>query len=169
MNIMSNGSFLDEMNASNKQSELVKKLTSAWEQKNTKAARAGGVSLMALSLAACGGSDDTAFSQADIDAAKVTALTDASGTAHATVDVAITSNDTAISTAATTTALTGSDGRAPSDAPGCTTSSSPRRARGDSPLCTPLVLCVLAMRTERRVRPREGGEKTAACAPAYYD
>ena len=76
MNIMSNGSFLDEMNASNKQSELVKKLTSAWEQKNTKAARAGGVSLMALSLAACGGDDDTAFSQADIDAA----LTDASGT-----------------------------------------------------------------------------------------
>ncbi|MDB3948490.1 hypothetical protein N9370_01830 [Paracoccaceae bacterium] len=102
MNIMSNGSFLDGMNASNKQSELVKKLTSAWEQKNTKAARAGGVSLMALSLAACGGDDDTAFSQADIDAAKVSALTDASGTKHTTVDLAITSNDTAIANAVDT-------------------------------------------------------------------
>ena len=56
MNIMSNGSFLDEMNASNKQEALVKSLTSAWEKKNSKVARAGGVSLMALTLAACGGS-----------------------------------------------------------------------------------------------------------------
>ena len=95
MNIMSNGSFLDEMSASNKQSELVKKLTAAWEKKNTKAARAGGASLMALSLAACGGDDDTPFSQADID----TALTDASGTAHADVDAAITSNDAVIAAA----------------------------------------------------------------------
>ena len=69
MNIMSNGSFLDEMNASNKQEALVKSLTSTWEKKNSKAARAGGVSLMALTLAACGGSDDTPFSQADIDTA----------------------------------------------------------------------------------------------------
>ena len=37
------------------------KLVKAWESKNAKnAARAGGVSLMALSLAACGGSDDAA-------------------------------------------------------------------------------------------------------------
>jgi len=67
---MSNGSFLDETNASNKQSELVKKLTATWEKKNTKAARAGGASLMALSLAACGGDDNTPFSQADVTAAE---------------------------------------------------------------------------------------------------
>ena len=96
MNIMSNGSFLDEMSASNKQSELVKKLTATWEKKNTKAARAGGASLMALSLAACGGDDNTPFSQADIDEA----LTDASGTAHATVDAAITSDNADVATAA---------------------------------------------------------------------
>ncbi|MED7677133.1 hypothetical protein GN286_04175 [Rhodobacteraceae bacterium IMCC15231] len=96
MNIMSNGSFLDEMSASNKQSELVKTLTAAWEKKNTKAARAGGASLMALSLAACGGDDNTPFSQADIDAA----LTDTSGTAHASVDAAVTSNDADVAAAA---------------------------------------------------------------------
>ena len=101
MNIMSNGSFLDEMNASNKQGELVKKLTAAWEQKNSKAARAGGVSLMALTLAACGGDDNTPFSQADVDAAAAAvdittdnaaavtaALTDTGGTVHASVDAA---------------------------------------------------------------------------------
>jgi Ca2+-binding RTX toxin-like protein len=38
----------------------VSKLVSAWEKKNAKVARAGGVSLMALSLAACGSDDDTA-------------------------------------------------------------------------------------------------------------
>jgi hypothetical protein len=37
------------------------KLVKAWESKNAKnAAKAGGISLMALSLAACGGSDDVA-------------------------------------------------------------------------------------------------------------
>jgi len=56
--MISTGSFLTETGASNKQSELVKKLTAAWEKKNSKTARAGGASLMALSLAACGGSDD---------------------------------------------------------------------------------------------------------------
>ena len=61
--------FLNEMDASNKQSALVKKLVSAWEKKNKKAARAGGVSLMALSLAACGDDDTTPFAQSDIDAA----------------------------------------------------------------------------------------------------
>ena len=70
MNMISTGSFLTEMDASSKQQDLVKKLTRAWEKKNSKAARAGGVSLMALSLAACGSSeDDTPFSQADIDTA----------------------------------------------------------------------------------------------------
>jgi len=67
--MISTGTFLNGMDASNKQSELVKKLVTAWEKKNSKAARAGGVSLMALSLAACGGEDTTPFAQSDIDAA----------------------------------------------------------------------------------------------------
>ena len=83
MNMMSNGSFLDEMNASNKQEALVKSLTSAWEKKNSKVARAGGVSLMALSLAACGGSDDTPFSQVDVDAAVTAANAAAAAEAEA--------------------------------------------------------------------------------------
>jgi hypothetical protein len=60
MNMISTGAFLTEMDASDKQkNSLVNKLVSAWEQKNSKTARAGGVSLMALSLAACGSSDDS--------------------------------------------------------------------------------------------------------------
>jgi len=69
MNMISTGAFQTEMDASSKQQELIKKLTAVWEKKNSKAARAGGVSLMALSLAACGDDDDTPFSQADVDAA----------------------------------------------------------------------------------------------------
>ena len=69
MNMISTGAFQTEMDASRKQQELIKKLTAAWEKKNSKVARAGGVSLMALSLAACGDNDDTPFSQADVDAA----------------------------------------------------------------------------------------------------
>jgi hypothetical protein len=42
------------MDASNKQPTLAEKFAAVWEKKNAKAARAGGVSLMALSLAACG-------------------------------------------------------------------------------------------------------------------
>ena len=37
----------------------------AWEKKNAKVARAGGVSLMALSLAACGSSDSDTSSTTD--------------------------------------------------------------------------------------------------------
>jgi hypothetical protein len=58
MNMISTGTFQNEMDASNKQSTIAKKFAAVWEKKNAKAARAGGVSLMALSLAACG-SDDT--------------------------------------------------------------------------------------------------------------
>ena len=47
------------MDASNKQETLAEKFARVWEKKNSKAARAGGVSLMALSLAACGSSSDT--------------------------------------------------------------------------------------------------------------
>ncbi len=58
MNMISTGAFQTEMDASDKQPTLAEKFAAVWEKKNAKAARAGGVSLMALSLAACG-SDDT--------------------------------------------------------------------------------------------------------------
>ncbi len=58
MNMISTGAFQTEMDASNKQS-IARKFASVWEKKNAKAARAGGVSLMALSLAACGSDDAT--------------------------------------------------------------------------------------------------------------
>ena len=58
MNMISTGAFLDEMDASNNQKTVAKKFAAVWEKKNAKAAKAGGVSLMALTLAACG-SDDT--------------------------------------------------------------------------------------------------------------
>jgi Ca2+-binding RTX toxin-like protein len=49
------------MDASNKQETMAEKFARVWEKKNSKVARAGGVSLMALSLAACGSSStDTA-------------------------------------------------------------------------------------------------------------
>ena len=68
------------------------KLVKAWESKNAKnAAKAGGVSLMALSLAACGGSSDTVDITSDNAAAIATALTDANGTLHADVAAAIAS------------------------------------------------------------------------------
>jgi len=57
MNMISTGAFQTEMDASNKQT-LAEKFAAVWEKKNAKAARAGGVSLMALSLAACGSSSD---------------------------------------------------------------------------------------------------------------
>jgi hypothetical protein len=70
MNMISTGAFLTEMDASNKQDTLVSKLVSVWEKKNSKTARAGGVSLMALSLAACGSSDDPSeVTQAMLDSA----------------------------------------------------------------------------------------------------
>jgi len=59
MNMISTGAFLNETDASNKQSTMAEKFAAVWEKKNAKAARAGGVSLMALSLAACGGSSST--------------------------------------------------------------------------------------------------------------
>ena len=98
MNMISNGSFLAETDASNKQEALVKKLTSAWEKKNSKTARAGGVSLMALTLAACGGEDDTPFSAADVSAAEATA--NAAGFAAGVASVDITSDNAAVAAAA---------------------------------------------------------------------
>jgi Ca2+-binding RTX toxin-like protein len=82
MNMISTGAFLTEMNASDKrQTSQVSKLVKAWEQKNSKTARAGGVSLMALSLAACGSSSDTdtadTYSKAEYTAAVAKAKLDA--------------------------------------------------------------------------------------------
>jgi hypothetical protein len=124
MNMISTGAFLPETDASTKQSELVKKLTAAWEKKNSKTARAGGASLMALSLAACGGEDNTPFSAADVSAAETAAaaaattaaLTGADGTVYASVDAAVTSNDTAIADAATAAVDITTDNQAAIDA-----------------------------------------------------
>jgi hypothetical protein len=52
MNMISTGTFQAEMDATTKQTSLAEKFAVVWEKKNAKAARAGGVSLMALSLAA---------------------------------------------------------------------------------------------------------------------
>ena len=57
--MISTGAFQQEMDSYTKQNELVTKLVKAWEKKNAKVARAGGVSLMALTLAACGSDDDS--------------------------------------------------------------------------------------------------------------
>jgi hypothetical protein len=59
MNMISTGAFLTEMDASKNQPSVAEKFAAVWEKKNAKAARAGGVSLMALSLAACGSSSTT--------------------------------------------------------------------------------------------------------------
>jgi hypothetical protein len=105
MNMISTGAFLTETDASDKQGTLVSKLVSAWEKKNSKTARAGGVSLMALSLAACGSSDDDAaavsYTQAQLDAAKLTAAATATTAVEATAATAATAAATAVATAAT--------------------------------------------------------------------
>ena len=59
MNMISTGAFQTEIDASTKQPTIAEKFAAVWEKKNAKAARASGVSLMALSLAACGSDDDT--------------------------------------------------------------------------------------------------------------
>lgn len=90
MNMISTGAFLTEMDAPKKENEAVKKLVSIWEKKNSKMARASGVSLMALTLAACGDNDDTPFSQTDVDTAVTAALTGSDGTVYSNVDAAVT-------------------------------------------------------------------------------
>jgi len=128
MTIQQHASFDSSAAELNATSKLVK----AWESKNAKnAARAGGVSLMALSLAACGGSDDVAvdltpFAQSDIDTAVAAANTAAAATAVTVAEAAataqaeavaaaeaaidITSNDAAVIEVAVDAALTDADG-----------------------------------------------------------
>ena len=95
MNMISTGAFLNEMDASDKQKALVKKLTAAWEKKNAKAAKAGGASLLALSLAACGSSSE----EVDITSDNAQVAADAFAEGAASVDV--TSNDAAVIAEAT--------------------------------------------------------------------
>lgn len=87
MNMIST-EFPIEAEASSTQAAMVSKLVSVWEKKNSKAARAGGVSLMALSLAACGGEDDTPFTQADVTAAAAAATIQANAAATVAADEA---------------------------------------------------------------------------------
>ena len=68
MNMISTA-FTTESDASSKQNKLMKNLVNVWEKKNSKTSRAGGVSLLALSLAACGADDESVFTQADVDTA----------------------------------------------------------------------------------------------------
>lgn len=119
MNMISTGAFLNEMDASDKQkTSLVNKLVDAWEQKNSKTARAGGVSLMALSLAACGSSDDTSdavsYSQAQLDAATASATSAAEATAAtaaaAAAAAASAAQDAAVAAAVAAVDTTADDG-----------------------------------------------------------
>ena len=105
MNMISTA-FPIEADASNKLEPLAKKFASIWEKKNSKAARAGGISLMALTLAACGAEDDTPFSQDDIDAATapLTASVTAAQTQAATALVAQAAAEATAATATVTAA-----------------------------------------------------------------
>jgi hypothetical protein len=78
MNMISTGTFQTEVDASNKQESISQKFVRVWERKNAKAARAGGVSLMALSLAACGSDDSTATSTSTTTTTTTTTTTAAS-------------------------------------------------------------------------------------------
>jgi hypothetical protein len=81
MNMISTGAFQTEMDASSKQPTLAEKFAAVWEKKNAKAARAGGVSLMALSLAACGSDSTTTTATATT----TTTATDTTTTTTTTV------------------------------------------------------------------------------------
>jgi len=100
MNMISTGAFLDGMAASDKQETLVSKLVSAWEKKNAKVARAGGVSLMALSLAACGSDDATTTSTATDTTTTTTTTTTPTGNSMALTPLTDVASDS--------TAVTGS-------------------------------------------------------------
>jgi ABC-type Fe3+-hydroxamate transport system substrate-binding protein len=101
MNMISTGAFQTEMDASNNQSAVAKKFAAVWEKKNAKVARAGGVSLMALSLAACG-SDDTATTTSTTTT--TTATTTTTTTAVAADTITLTAGpDTAAGGAGATT------------------------------------------------------------------
>jgi hypothetical protein len=113
MNMISTGTFLPEMDASNKQETLAEKFAAVWEMKNSKAARAGGVSLMALSLAACG-SSSTTTTASDETASDETAsdeTTEEETTEEEVVETTPVVNELALTTSSTdeTTGTAGAD------------------------------------------------------------
>jgi len=119
MNMISTGAFLTEMDASNKQHTIAEKFAAVWEKKNAKAARAGGVSLMALSLAACGSSSTTTTTTTDTTTSTdtTTTVTDAAKTLTGTRDIDVltggSGDDTFIldsNTASAGDTITGGDG-----------------------------------------------------------
>jgi len=96
MNMISTGAFQTEMDASSRQPTIAERFAAVWEKKNSKAARAGGVSLMALSLAACGSDDEVATATATDTTTTTTTTTTTVVTAAAfdltpLVDIASTS------------------------------------------------------------------------------
>ena len=103
MNMIVTGQFEVKSDTSR---ELVEKLTRAWDKKSLRAVRAGGVSTLALALAACGGEDNTPFNQADIDAAvaplndQITTLTAAKTVADEALEAALADVSTAEETIA---------------------------------------------------------------------
>jgi Ca2+-binding RTX toxin-like protein len=105
MNMISTA-FPIDTGVSGKKDALVSKLVSAWEKKNLKAARAGGVSLMALTLAACGAEDETPFAQADVDAAVAAATVVATATATAAAESVAADNAAAAAVVAAATQAT---------------------------------------------------------------
>ena len=109
---------LEEIKLETSKSRSLQNVLKAWEGKQARAGKkAAGFGLLAVSLAACN-SDDSGFSQADIDAAKAegvasvdTTADDAAAVAaalspHASLAAAVTSNDATVTAAA----LTHSDG-----------------------------------------------------------
>jgi len=119
MNMISTGAFQNEMDASSKQSTLAKKFAAVWEKKNAKAARAGGVSLMALSLAACGSDDSTTTTTTSSTDTTTTTTTPTAITAQFTtaIDALVGGGaaDTFIGDSNVVTAADSADGGAGSD------------------------------------------------------
>ena len=78
------------------------KLVKAWESKNAKkAAKASGLTLMAVSLSACGGSDDVVVDiTSDNDAILLAAVTAVDATAATVAEVATNANAAGVTTGA---------------------------------------------------------------------
>jgi hypothetical protein len=113
---------LEEIKLETSKPRSLQNVLKAWEGKQARAGKkAAGFGLLAVSLAACN-SDDSGFTQADIDAAKAegvasvdTTSDDAAAVAaalspHASLAAAVSSNDATVTATATAAALTHSDG-----------------------------------------------------------
>jgi len=100
MNMISTGAFLNEMDASGQKDTVLSKLVAGWEKKNSKVARAGGLSLMALSLAACGSSDDDAAAVVDTAADDTTTVADTPAVSTTAVSLAFSTGGDSLAGAA---------------------------------------------------------------------